>query len=158
MHPLVHSMRRRTLPCALVLMLCASEATALFIVNQPWLRPAQSGQSTDVYMNLTSTDGATLVAVHTDEAAAIAVRGSGKDDRTLLPLALPAGTLVALTPAGIRLAMIKLVRSARLGDRLALTLTIEAADGSRQDIPVHAEVRMRSPLADELRAHRTHAH
>ena len=52
--------------------------------------------------------------------------------------------------------MIKLIRRARLGDRLALTLTIEAADGSRQDIPVHAEVRMRSPVDDELRAHRTH--
>jgi len=39
-----------------------------------------------------------------------------------------------------------------------LTLTIEAADGSRRDIPVHAEVRMRSPVADELQAHRTHPH
>jgi copper(I)-binding protein len=158
MHPLVDSMRRRTLPCALALMFCASEASALFIVNQPWLRPAPSGQSTEVYMNLTSTDGATLVAVHTDEAAAISVRGSDKDAGNALPLALPAGTVVALAPAGIRLAMSKLVRGARLGDRLALTLTIEAADGSRQDIPVHAEVRLRSPVDDELRAHRPHSH
>jgi hypothetical protein len=47
----------------------------LFIVNQPWLRPAKSGQSTEMYMNLTSTDGATLVAVRSDEAAAIVIRG-----------------------------------------------------------------------------------
>jgi len=109
-------------------------------------------------MNLTSTDGATLVAVHTDEAAAISVRGSGKDAGTALPLPLPAGTVVALAPPGIRLTLSKLVRSARLGDRIALTLTIEAEDGSRQVIPVHAEVRLRSPVDDELRAHSPHPH
>ncbi len=53
-------------PCGLVLVLLAPNASALFVVNQPWLRPAARGQSTEAYMNLTSTDGANLVAVRTE--------------------------------------------------------------------------------------------
>jgi copper(I)-binding protein len=156
MHPKVASFRGLTLTCGLVLVLLAPNASALFIVNQPWARPAKFGQSTDVYMNLTSTDGASLVAVHTDEAAAIVIRGPGNGARKILMLPLPAGTLVALAPGRHRLAMIGLTRSVKPGDRLALTLTIEGADGTRQDIPVLAEARLRSPLDDERRAHHAH--
>ena len=144
--------------CGLVLMLFASHANAVFIVNQPWVRPAQSGQSSEVYMNLTSTDGAALVAVHTDAAAGIAIRASGKANQTVARLPLPAGTLVALAPGRDRLAMIRLARNFKLGDRIALTLTIEAVDGTRQDIPVQAEVRMRSPIDDELLSGHKHSH
>lgn len=151
MHPKVDTARGMTMICGLGLMLLALDASALFIVNQPWARPAAAGQTTEVYMNLTSTGGASLVAVRTDEAAGIVIRGPGKSTGTVLPL--PARTLVALAPSRNRLAMIKLTRNIKLGDRLALTLTIEGADGTRQDIPVQAEVRMRSPLDDELRAH-----
>ncbi len=149
---------RLALCCGLVLLLLAPSANALFIVNQPWARPAGSGQSTEVYMNLTSTDGATLVAVHTDDAAEIVIRPPGKNTRTLAALPMPAGTLVALAPGKNRLAMIKLKRGVKLGDRILLTLTIEGADGTRQEIPVNAEVRMRSPLDDERRAHGKHTH
>ena len=38
----------------------------------------------------------------------------------------------------------------KLGERVAITLTIEGADGARQDIPLLAEARMRSPVDDEL--------
>src|SRR5271168_3334398 len=44
------------LGCALGLGLTAPYASALFIVNQPWIRPAQQAQATEAYMNLTSTD------------------------------------------------------------------------------------------------------
>jgi len=73
-------------------------------------------------------------------------------------LPLPAGTVVALAPGKARLALTKLARSVKLGDLVSLTLTVEGTDGTRQDIPVQAEVRMRSPLDDEKRAHHTHAH
>jgi copper(I)-binding protein len=158
MHAIAGSIRGPTLTCGLVLMLLAPKVSALFIVNQPWVRPAKSGQATEVYMNLTSTDGASLVAVHTEEAAAIVIRGPGKGARTVPMLPLPAGTLVALAPGRNRLAMIELTRGVKLGDRLALTLTIESADGTRQDIPVLAEARLRSPLDDERRAHHAHPH
>jgi copper(I)-binding protein len=157
-HPKVASIRGLTLACGLVLVLLAPNVSALFVVNQPWARPAKSGQSTEVYMSLTSTDGASLVAARTDDAAAIVIRGPGNGARTIPQLQLPAGTLVALKPGSNRLVIIELKRSVKPGDRLALTLTIEGADGTRQDIPVLAEVRMRSPLDDERRAHHAHPH
>jgi copper(I)-binding protein len=149
---------RAAVSCGFVLLLLAPSANALFIVNQPWVRPAARGQSTEVYMNLTSTDGATLVAVRTDEAARVAIVGPGQGATAVVALPLPAGTVVALAPGKARLAFTRLVRSVKQGDLVALTLTIEGADGIRQDIPVQAEVRMRSPLDDEKRAHHTHAH
>jgi periplasmic copper chaperone A len=150
--------RARALACGLGLFVLAADASALFIVNQPWLRPAKSGQSTEMYMNLTSTDGAALVGVHTDEAAGIVIRGPGKDARTLDTLPLPAKTLVALAPGKTRLVVIKLARTVRLGERVAITLTIQGADGVRQEIPLQAEARMRSPVDDELRSHGQHSH
>jgi len=144
--------------CGTVLALLAPNASALFVVNQPWARPAGRGQSTEVFMNLTSTDGATLVAVHTADAEEIVIRAPGKIAHVVTTLPLPAGTRVALAPGRSRLAMIKLKRSVKLGDRVLLTLTLEGVDGRRQEIPVNAEVRMRSPLDDERRAHHTHAH
>jgi len=149
---------RLALSCGLVLLLLAPVANALFIVNQPWVRPAARGQSTDVYMNLTSTDGAAVVAVRSDEAAAVAIVGPGKGSAAVASLTLPAGTVVALAPGNSRLALTRLVRSIKLGDLVALTLTLKGVDGTQQDIPVHAEVRMRSPLDDEKRAHHAHAH
>jgi len=109
-------------------------------------------------MNLTSTDGATLVAVRTDEAAGVALRGPGKGARTLDLIPLPAKTLVALAPGKDRIVLIRLARTVKLGEHVALTLTIQGNDGVRQDIPVAAEVRTRSPLDDELRAHHSHPH
>ena len=151
---------RLALRCGLILLLLAPSANALFIVNQPWARPARSGQATEVYMNLTSTDGATLVAVHADDAEEVVILPPGKHARPVATLPMPAGKLVALVPGKDRLAMIKLKRGVKLGDRILLTLTIEGADGARQEIPVNAEARMRSPLDDERRAHahEKHAH
>lgn len=137
--------------------LLSPAASALFIVNQPWLLPTSSGRSTEVYMNLTSTEGATLVAVRTDEATTALLRGQGKGTRTLEQLPLPAGTLVGLAPGKDRIALIKLKRPVKLGERVALTLTIEAPGGARQDIKVDAEARLRSPVDDE-RLHHAHPH
>ncbi len=152
------SVRAGALACGLGLCVLAADACALFIVNQPWLRPAKSGQSTEMYMNLTSTDGATLVAARTDEAAAIMIRGPGKGARTLDALPLPANAEVALAPGKTHFLVIKLARTVKLGERIAVTLTIEGSDGARQDIPLLAEARMRSPVDDELRSHHQHAH
>jgi copper(I)-binding protein len=151
--------RRMALRCGLVLLLLAPNAGALLIVNQPWARPAARGQVSEAYMNLTSTDGAMLVAVRSGDAAAVVIRGPGKGGPTARLLRLPAGTPVALAPGKDRLALSGLSRSVKLGERLALTLTFEGADGTRQDIPVAAEVRMRSPVDDERSvAHASHKH
>jgi copper(I)-binding protein len=149
---------RVALCCGVALALLAPNVGALMVVNQPWLLPAARGQSTEVYMNLTSTDGATLVAVRTEEAARVAIVGTDKPTSEVGCLPLPAGTVVALAPGKYRLALTKLGHRVKLGDLVALTLTIEATDGTRQEIPVLAEARRRSPLDEEKRAHHTHAH
>jgi len=141
----------------LVATIMAAPANALFIVNQPWVRPAQVGQTTEVYMDLTSTDGAKLVGVRTDAAKAATIRAPGKVVIVATKVALPPKTLVALAAGQYRIALSQLVRTLKLGDRVNLTLVIEQDDGSRQDIEVNAEVRLRSPIDDERRAHE-HSH
>jgi VCBS repeat-containing protein len=46
-----------------------------------------------------------------------------------------------------------LTRALKLGDRVPLMLTIESGDGSRQEIPIDAEVRRHSPIDDHLHGH-----
>src|SRR5207247_9868452 len=60
--------RRALLACGIGIILAATHAQAIFIVNQPWARPAARGGSTAVYMDLTSTEGVMLIAVATDAA------------------------------------------------------------------------------------------
>jgi copper(I)-binding protein len=137
--------------------MAASPASALFIVNQPWLRPAQVAQTTEVYMDLTSTEGAKVIGVRTDVAKTAVIRAPGKTAITATGVTLPPRTLVSLAPGQHRIALKHVLRTLKLGDRVNLTLTVELDDGSRQDIAVNAEVRLRSPIDDERRAH-THAH
>ena len=61
---------------------------------------------------------------------------------------------MSLRPGAERIEISGLARPLKLGDRVALTLTIETADGARRDIAVSAEVRSESPVDAELRAHR----
>jgi periplasmic copper chaperone A len=156
MHCFTSTSGRVALACGLALLLAAAQASALFAVNQPWVRPASRDQATEAYMNLTSTEGATLVAVASAAAGSVAIRAPGKKDR-VGRLPLPAQTLVALAPDSYRLVLSRLRRTLKVGERVPLTLTIEHADGSREDIGVNAEVRLHSPIDDELRAH-SHAH
>jgi copper(I)-binding protein len=140
----------------IVLMLVAAQAQAIFIVNQPWVSPAARGRSTEAYMDLTSTEGATLVGIASDIAVAAVILGPGKIAKEATSVALPERALVALKPGGYRIALKRVVRTLKVGDRVMLTLTIQAVDGTQQQIPVDAEVRLRSPIEDE-RVHK-HAH
>lgn len=141
---------------ALGAFLAATDAhgNGLLIVNQPWARPASVGQATEVYMNITSTAGATVVAVASDAAAVARIRSPDRQRVKSPTIALPAGRVVALAPGSYRVVLLRLNRTLRLADRVPLTLTIEHADASRQEIAVNAEVRLHSPIDDELRAHR----
>ena len=157
MHKLLSTGRLVALACALGLPSLALGATALFAVNQPWVRPAQQQQATEAYMNLTSTNGATLVGAVSAAASRVVIRGPGKSAGDLARLPLPAQNTVVLAPGQYRLVLSGLTRTLKLGDRVPLTLTIEAADGSRQDIGVNADVRLHSPLYDDTHEHQ-HAH
>ena len=139
------------------LALHAEVAQSLTVVNQPWLRPAAAGHSTEAFMNLTSTEGATLVAVRSDSAAETTLHRPGRDARAIAELALPPGAIVELAPGRYRFSLRRLNHSVKLGDVVPMTLTIRSADGALQDIAVHAVARWRSPVDDERRAHR-HQH
>jgi copper(I)-binding protein len=140
----------------LALLLAAADARSLIVVNQPWVRPAGAGRSTEAYMNLTSTEGATLVSARSDGAADVTLHLPGSDSRKVDRLALPAQTIMELAPGKYRFTLRRLTREVRLGDIIPLTLTIQGADGVRQDIAVGAVARLRSPVDDERRAHAHH--
>jgi copper(I)-binding protein len=142
------------LAAALFCVLAASDASALFIVNQPWVSPARKAQSTRAYMNLTSTDGATLLGARAVDAGSVTIHSAHAAAAT--GLALPAQSEVALMPGRDFLTLTGLARRLNVGDRVKITLTVRDKDGAVQEIAVNAEVRVRSPIDDERRAHHHH--
>lgn len=149
--------RRRWLRSAtwgVALALVAADAAATFIVTEPWVRLAPDGRSAEAYMELRSSEGARLVAVRAEIAAGVALRAPGPERRAVAAIPLPPGDVVKLAPGAFRISLANLKRPLKLGDRVALMLTIEAADGSRQEIPASAEVRRHSPTDDHLRPHK----
>jgi copper(I)-binding protein len=146
-------LRPFTVAFALVLAGIPPAAGTVLAINLPWVRVIGNATSAEVYMELRSGDRATLVAVRSDAAATITIRRPGKGTATITNLPLPAGVSVLLAPGGYRLALTRLAYPLKLGDRVPLTLTIEAGDGSRQEISIDAEVRRRSAIDDHLRPH-----
>jgi copper(I)-binding protein len=136
---------------ATAVIVAAPEAQALFVVNQPWVKPGT--HASEAYMILTSTEGATLIGVHSAIAAQAALRGPGTPGRARASLPLPAGASVALRPRANRIALTGLVHALRLGERVPLTLLVETAPGVNEEIAVDAEVRSESPLDAERDAH-----
>jgi copper(I)-binding protein len=128
-----------TVAFSTMLAFAAPDAHALFIVNQPWLKPGI--RATEAYMNLTSTEGATLIGVRSPIAAQAALRGPGAHGRVRTFLALPAGSAIALRPGSDHVALTGLARALKPGDRVALTLLIETAAGVRNESPLEAERR-----------------
>jgi len=134
------------------LALPGTDADALFIVNQPWVKPGT--RTSEAYMVLTSTEGAALIGVGSPVAARASLIAPGsRGGHAPAALKLPAGTAIALRPGADRIALSGLSRPLKLGQRVALTLTIETAAGAREYIAVDAEVRKESPLDAERRAH-----
>lgn len=139
--------------CGLMLPLAPAHAVALFIVTEPWVRVAPNARSAEAYMQLRSTEGATVVGVRSEVAAEVTLRVPGKSGRAVREIPLPAGKNVVLAPGALRIALLKLARPFKLGDRVPIVLTIAAPDGSLQEIPVNAEVRRRSPTDDHRVPH-----
>jgi copper(I)-binding protein len=138
---------------ALGFALPASDASALFIVNLPWVSPARKSQTTHAYMNLTSTDGATLLSARSEDARSVSLHSARA---AVAALALPARSEVALAPGHDRLALTGLRRTLKIGDRVKITLTVRDDNGAVSEVEVNAEVRLRSPIDDERRAHHHH--
>jgi copper(I)-binding protein len=144
---------RCVLAFGLALELLPANAAAVFIVTEPWVRVASNGRSAEAYMQLRSSEGGAVVGVRSELTANIAMRPPGAAGATVNEIPLPAGASVLLAPGAYRLALPSLGRPLKLGDRVALVLIVAAADGSRQEIPVNAEVRRRSPTDDHKVPH-----
>ena len=153
MNDLVRHIWRSLLVQGLAVALIPAHAASLFVVTEPWVRVASNGRAAEAYMELRSTDGATLVAVKSDIATEVVMRSPGASGAPLSRIPLAAGSTVKLAPGGYRLVLASLDRTLKLGDRVEFVLTIEGADGKRQDIAASAEVRRRSPTDDHRRGH-----
>ena len=103
-----------------------------------------------------SSDGATLIGARSPIAGSVALVGAEGKRASPMALPLPAGNTVKLAPGKFRIALGKIVRTLRVGDRVPLTLVVRDVSGASQEIDVDAEVRLRSPTDDHLRPH-THA-
>jgi len=136
------------------LALFATDAAAIFIVTEPWVRLAPDARSAEAYMELRSTEGARLVAVRAAVATGVALLAPGATRAPVAEVPLPADATVKLAPGAFRIALANLDHPLKLGDRVALVLTIETADGGRQEVPANAEVRRRSPTDDHMRGHK----
>lgn len=153
---------RCTVPTAIAALLFCAQALCqsvgtlpVFVVNQPWVAPNSGRTATEAYMDLTSSVAASLVGARSDAAAQVTLRAPSRNGTN--ELALPPNVMVRLAPKAYRLALSGVSRKLKIGDRVALTLTVRDGNGQLRDIPVDAEVRLHSPLDDELRAHR-HTH
>ena len=143
---------RRCLVLSGVLMLLSTAAQAGLTVNAPWVRPTTERAATEAYMLLTSSDAAVMKEVRSLIATSVVIRATGSGTKNLPQLALPAGIPVVLSPDAVHLVLRGLAHPLAVGERVPLLLTIEMADGSRQEISINAEVRLHSPLDDARRA------
>ncbi len=137
----------------LMLAMCivACPALATFQIIEPWVRPASTALRGEAFMQLASTDGASLVGVRCDRAKSVSLV-QGRSVPQPLPLALPSGKTVQLAPGATRIVLGQLDRPLRIGERVPMVLVIRDSSGVLQEIAVDAEVRRRSPTAD----HRHH--
>jgi len=135
-----------------------ASAVAVITVSDPWVRVAPSGKSAEAFMEITSSEGGAIVHVDSDVCAQVPMQRPGSKRAVAGKIALPARAHVKLAPGGYRLLLPKLERRLELGDRVALSLIIEASDGRRQTIPVNAEVRRRSAYDDHLHPLSPHSH
>ena len=74
----------------------------------------------------------------------------------MVVVALPAQSEVALAPGHDHLSLSGIKRTFKLGERVKMTLMVRDNTGAVSEIAVDAEVRTRSPIDDERRAHHHH--
>ena len=150
-----HALRR--LPLFLAMTLFAGNAGATLVVNLPWLRVSPDATHAEIFMRIRSSGAATLTSVTTFAAkSAIIVAPTGK--KSPEGIALPAGIDTELTDKGYRVVLSGITRTFKQGERVPITLVFTAADGTRQEVLITAEVRKRSALEDEGTPQHQHRH
>ena len=134
----------------------AASFAAVIAVNEPWVRPAAAGASTDVFMELAVSESATLVDVRTPVAKRVVLAQGGQRRPPPFALQLAAQEPLLMRERETRIVLGRVERALKRGDRVPLTLVLRYADGTTQDVEVDAEVRRRSPSEDH--GHGNHRH
>jgi copper(I)-binding protein len=134
------------------------DAHSVFSINEPWVRVAPDGRSAEVYMRITSSEGAKLVAVTSPQARRIVIHAPGRGKGVVSEVLLPGKQLVVLARGDTRIQLFGLVRKLKLGDRVPLAIAVRGNDGGEQEIPLDAEVRLHSPTEDEGGPDHAHGH
>ena len=128
-------------------------ASPVFVVSEPWVRPAARGATTLAYLDITSSEHVALTGARSAAAARAAV--VDRQGRVVPSLDLPPGTLVRLAADGPHLQLSALSQTLKVGDHVAITLVLRDPAGAEQVLDVDAEVRLHSPSHDH---HVPHAH
>jgi periplasmic copper chaperone A len=143
---------RRAVVLGIALLLVCTAAESAVSVVSPWVQPTPDRAATEAYMQLGSSEDAVLKGARSMLATTVVIRAAGAYTKTLPQLALTAGVPVVLAPGAIRLVLRGLAHPLAVGDRVPLVLTIETANGVRQEITVNAEVRLQAPPDDARHA------
>lgn len=112
-----------------------------------WVRATAPGQKTAAaYLELTSKDGAALVAVESPSAAKAELHNTSLEGgvmkmRPVRRVQLPARKTVKLAPGGLHVMLVGIKKPLKEGDKVPLSLTVESAGGVTSIVAIEAEVR-----------------
>ena len=130
-------------------------------VQDAWVRATVPGQpATGAFMHLTSSTDARLVGVASPVAKMVQIHQSSmKDDvmnmQKVDAVELPAGKTVVFDTEGYHVMLMGLNAQVKEGDQVPLTLTVEDASGTTENIEVMAPAR--ALTTDAHSAHGAHA-
>ena len=143
-------MRLRHATAALLAWVATIGATVpVTTVSDPWVLPVAARGTTRAFLVLGSSTDATLVGARSALAEVSLMQGK----RSVDEIAVRAGEPVAMSANGIHLRLRGVTRTLALGERVPLSIVLRDATGRVQEVPVSAEVRRRSAIEDEKRAH-----
>jgi hypothetical protein len=116
-------------------------------VENAWARATAPGQKNgSVYVDLTSTSNAALVAAGSPVAGraelhSMSTEGGVMRMRALPRVELPAGRTVKLAPGGTHVMLVDLKQPLKPGDKVPLTLSVQSSGTALTTLKIEAEVR-----------------
>jgi len=124
----------------------AGAAQAQVTVSDAWVRGTVAHQpATGLFFDITSVQGGRLVAASSPAARELQLHEMTMDNdvmrmRQVPAIDLPAGKTVALSPGGFHVMLLGVVKPLAAGATVHATLTVEDAQGRREQVQVDARV------------------
>ena len=137
------------------------QAQAQTQVHDAWVRATVPGQpATGAFMHLTSSTDARLVGVASPVAKMVQIhqsnmKGDVMNMQKVDAVELPAGKTVVFDTEGYHVMLMGLNAQVKEGDQVPLTLTVEDASGSTENLEVMAPAR--ALTTDAHSAHGAHS-